>query len=109
MSRKTLFLIYHSLFHTVMRCGIIFWGNSCHSMHIFRIQKRVIRIIRGCGNGDSCSVLLKKIKILPLMSQYILPLLYLWFVVSVALSTIYNDVFLNYILTDILPQVPMAN
>jgi len=28
---------------------------------------------------------------------------------SVALSTVYIDVFLNYIRKDILPQVPMAN
>jgi len=54
MSHETLLLIYHSLFHIVMSYGIIFWGNSCHSMHIFQIQMRVIRIIRDCGNRDSC-------------------------------------------------------
>jgi len=32
MSHKTLVLIYHSLFHTVMSYGIIFGGNSCHSI-----------------------------------------------------------------------------
>jgi len=29
----------------------------------------------GCGNSDSCRILVKKQKILPPMSQYILPLL----------------------------------
>jgi len=62
MSHETLLLIYHSLFHTVMSYGIIFWGNSCHSMHIFQIQMRVIRIIRDCGNRDSCGILFKKTK-----------------------------------------------
>jgi hypothetical protein len=45
-----------------MSYGIIFWGNSCHSMHIFQIQKRVIRIIRGCGNRDCCRILFEKTK-----------------------------------------------
>jgi hypothetical protein len=38
------------------------------------MQKRVIRIITGCGNRDSCGILLKKLTSLPLMSQYILSL-----------------------------------
>jgi len=59
--------ICHFLFHTV----IIFLGNSCHSIQIFQMQKKVIRIIIGCGNSDSCRILFKKQKILPLMSQYI--------------------------------------
>jgi len=57
ISHKTLLLIYHSLFHTVRSYGIIFWGNSCHSIQIFQIQKRVIRIIMGCGTRDSCRIL----------------------------------------------------
>jgi hypothetical protein len=75
MSQKTLLLIYHSLFNTIMSYGIIFWGNSCHSIQIFRIQKRVNRIIMDCGNIDFCKILVQKLKILPFMSQYIHSLL----------------------------------
>jgi hypothetical protein len=57
-----------------MRYGIIFWGNACHSIQIFQMQKRIIRIIVGCGNSDSCRILLKK-KNFATMSQYILSLL----------------------------------
>ena len=39
MSHKTLVLNYHSLFHTVMSYGIIFWGNSCHSTQIFGCKR----------------------------------------------------------------------
>jgi len=40
------------------------------------MQKRVIIIIMGCANTDSFRILLKeKLKILPLMSQYIFSLL----------------------------------
>jgi len=45
ISHKTLLLIYHSLFYTVMSYRIIFLGNSCHSIKSFQMPKRVIRII----------------------------------------------------------------
>ena len=35
MSHKTLQLIYHFLFHTVMSYRIILWVSSCHSIQIF--------------------------------------------------------------------------
>ena len=71
ISHETLLLIYYSLF-TVMNYGI-FWRNSCHNIQIFQMQKRVIRIITGCGSKDSCRILFKKLKMLPLISQHILP------------------------------------
>jgi len=58
-----------------MSYGIIFWGNSLHSFIIFRLQKKVIRIMDGCGNRISCRSLLKKLQILPLKSQHMLSLL----------------------------------
>jgi len=67
-------MIYHSLFHAVMTYGIIFWGNSSHSIQIFRMQKKAIGIIMGCGNRESCSNLFKELNILQLMSQYIFSL-----------------------------------
>jgi hypothetical protein len=39
------------------------------------MQKRVIRVIMGCGCGESCRELLKELKILTLSSQYIFSLL----------------------------------
>jgi hypothetical protein len=51
--------------------GIVFWGNSPHSIHTFRLLERVIRIITNSRSRDSCRELFKKIKILPLKSQYI--------------------------------------
>jgi hypothetical protein len=54
--------------------GIIFWGNSSHSIPVFRLQKRVIRIITRSRPRDSCRQLFKKLGILPLISQYILSL-----------------------------------
>lgn len=75
LSLESLRMAYFSYFHSVMTYGIIFWGNSRHSSVIFRLQKRVIRIITGIRNRDSCREHFRTLKILPLQSQYILSLL----------------------------------
>jgi hypothetical protein len=71
MSQETLKMVYHAYFHSIMNYGLIFWGISSHSVNIFKIQKNIIRIIRGGISRD----LFKKLKILPLQQQYILSLL----------------------------------
>jgi len=43
LSISALKMIYHSLFHSIMSYGIMFWGKSPHSLVIFKMQKRVIR------------------------------------------------------------------
>jgi len=58
-----------------MTYWIILGGNSHYSNTIFRLQKRIIRIIVGLRSRDSCREHFKKLKILPLQSQYILSLL----------------------------------
>jgi hypothetical protein len=58
-----------------MSYGIIFWRNQSHSEKIFKIQKRVIRIITNSRARDSCRKLFKKLEVLPLHSQYIFSLL----------------------------------
>jgi len=42
MNTNTIIMIYHSLFHAVMTYGIIFWGNSSHSIQVFGMQKKNI-------------------------------------------------------------------
>jgi len=46
-----------------------------YSNTIFRLQKRIIRIIVGLRSRDSCREHFKKLKILPLQFQYMLSLL----------------------------------
>jgi hypothetical protein len=59
----------------VMSYGLYLWGNSLHSLKIFRMQKRIIRIMIGCNSRVSCMDLFRKLEILPLASQYILSLM----------------------------------
>jgi hypothetical protein len=54
--------------------GIIFWGSLPLSETIFKLQKRIVRIMMNVDNRQSCRDLLKKLSILPLHSQYILSL-----------------------------------
>jgi hypothetical protein len=65
MSLETLKIVYHSTFNSVINYGLPFWGISPHSKNIFRMHKRIVRIMLGCRNS------FKKLKILPLVSQFI--------------------------------------
>jgi len=78
LSLDSLKLIYYSYFHSILTYGIIFWGNTPHINAIFRMQKRIVRIMVGVRNRDSCRQNFKRLKILPLQSQYLLSLLFLW-------------------------------
>jgi hypothetical protein len=75
MSIITLINVYYSYFHSVMTYGLIYWGNSLHADMIFKMQKRVIKLMKGCGYMESCREFFKEMKILPLKSQYIYSLM----------------------------------
>jgi hypothetical protein len=55
----------------------MFWGNSSDADRVFKLQKRVIRIMEGCGYRDSCREHYRDMYILPLRSQYIYSLMML--------------------------------
>jgi hypothetical protein len=75
LSQDSLKMVYYSYFHSTMTYGLIFWGDSHYNNILFRLQKRIIRISVGIRGRDSCREHFKKLKILPLQSQYILSLL----------------------------------
>jgi hypothetical protein len=75
MPIETLKIVYYSYFHSLLTYGIIFWGNSSFRMQIFRIQKRIIRVMSGLRPWDSCRDAFRDWRILPLQSQYIFSLL----------------------------------
>lgn len=70
-SQETLEMVCYSYFHSIMNYGLIFWGNSSYSIYIFRLQKRIIRIIMGGRTKDSSREIFKILNILPLQSQHI--------------------------------------
>jgi hypothetical protein len=62
-------ILSFSYVQSIMTRGIIFWGNSPYSINIFRIQKRIIRIITNSGKRCACMKLFKKLKISPLYAE----------------------------------------
>jgi hypothetical protein len=75
VSQQMLKAIYYSHFHTIILYGLMFWGNSAHSARVFRMQKRIIRIMTGSRSRDSCRKLFGHFNILPLPSLYIISIL----------------------------------
>jgi len=62
LSLDSLKLIYYFYFHSILSYGIIFWGNTPYSNVIFKMQKKIIRIMTGIKNRDSCREYFKKLK-----------------------------------------------
>jgi hypothetical protein len=75
MSPNVLRSTYYSYAHSIMSYGLIFWGNSTDSNNIFKIHKRLIRIITNSNKNAPYRKLFKSLNILPLQSQYIYSIL----------------------------------
>jgi len=71
MSLDVLRSTYFSYVHSIISYGIIFWGNSSNSGEIFKIQKRIVRIITNSSKNASCRQLFEELHIVPIQSQYI--------------------------------------
>ena len=52
-------MVYFAYTHSVFQYGIIFWGNSTHVHQLFKLQKRVVRVLSGVGLRSSCRSLLE--------------------------------------------------
>ena len=72
-------MIYFSYVHSVMIYDIIFFGGGgrklSYSSNIFKIQKRIIRVITNSGSRDYCPGLFQKLNILLSPAQCVFSLL----------------------------------
>jgi hypothetical protein len=66
MPTETLKMVYYSYFYSLLTYGIIFWASASFSEQIFRIQKRIIRVMNGLQTRDSCRDAFRDSGILPL-------------------------------------------
>lgn len=71
-NESTLLSVYHAYVGSVLKYGILFWGNSTNRELALKAQKKCIRSISGLGQMDSCRQVFKRLKILTLPSIYIL-------------------------------------
>jgi len=67
---NTLKTIYNPLFHSIIKCGIIF-GVTHPTVEIFTLKRKIIRIIACAQLRTSCPSLFKQLEILPVPCQYI--------------------------------------
>jgi hypothetical protein len=75
LNLEALKMAYFSFAHSILSYGIIILGSSSYSKIIFKVQKRITRIIINVDSRTSCRNLFKQLNILPLQSQYIFSLM----------------------------------
>lgn len=68
---KTRLMIYYAYFYSLIQYGIELWGSSCEINNIFKIQKRIIRLITFSHSRVSCKPLLIELGLLSIPSLYI--------------------------------------
>jgi hypothetical protein len=54
LSQESVRMVYFSYFHSIMTYRLVFWGNSYHSNTVIKLQKRIIRIVVGIRDRESC-------------------------------------------------------
>jgi hypothetical protein len=59
VSPNTLKTVYYSYFNAIIHYDLPFWGNSPRAIKIFKMQKRIVRILMGCNNRVHVRIYLK--------------------------------------------------
>jgi hypothetical protein len=75
LTTDALKLLYYAHVHSIMSYGVIFWGKSSGARRVFKLQKRIVRIIANKKPRDSCREVFKNMRINTLYSQYIYSLI----------------------------------
>jgi hypothetical protein len=88
VSQESMKMFYYSFAHSLLSYDIIFWGNGPHNENIFKIPKRILRVMTRSGRLDSCRGLFKKLHILPLQSQHIFLYFFLLLKIGIILDLI---------------------
>jgi len=66
MSTHMLWSIYFAYFQSRLWNRILFWGSDGETVQVFRLQKKMIRVITGEHKRESCTHIFKKFRILTL-------------------------------------------
>lgn len=71
VNRNSVITAYHGYVASILRYGLIFWGNSTDIQHVLRSQKRCIRSICNIRMTESCKPYFRELNILTVISMYI--------------------------------------
>ena len=75
MSTQMIWSTYFANFQSGLRYGIMFWGGDKKYTKIFRLQKKIIRLITDTHKRESCRPIFRRYQILMLASLYIFEIL----------------------------------
>ncbi len=67
--------VYHGYVESILSYGIVLWGQASGVKAVFRLQKRIVRIMTDSHFRASCKPLFKNKKILTLPALYIYEIL----------------------------------
>jgi hypothetical protein len=62
MSLKTLKMVYHSYFNSIINCGLPFWGHSPKSIKIYRMQNYILELCWVADGGTLAELYLENWK-----------------------------------------------
>lgn len=82
---------YFAYFESIVRYGLLIWGNSSKIEEILLLQKKAVRILAGAQPLDHCKPLFIKLKIQTVINLYIFNL------ISYAITNVYRFSFQNHI------------
>ena len=68
---KTLIVVYHANFESLIRYGVVFYGGGVEFNKLFKIQKRIVRIMLHMKFLDSCRGKFRSINVLMAYGLYI--------------------------------------
>ena len=83
--------VYFAYYYSLVKYGIICWGNVSVSNKVFVLQKKIIRIMIGVGPSHTCRGLFKKLNVLPIPCVYIFTLM-MFFINNVEKFQTYSSV-----------------
>jgi hypothetical protein len=66
LTTEDLKIVYFAYVHSIITCGLAFWGNATNSKNAFIVQKRIIRNIMNVNPKASCRGLFRRLNILPI-------------------------------------------
>lgn len=69
--RSTILAAYHAYIASILRYGLILWGNSVDAHKVFVCQKKCVRAICGIPPYETCRHIFKQLNLLTLPSLYI--------------------------------------
>lgn len=75
VNKETILQIYYAYVYSRMKYAIGFWGSSNEMLRVFRLQKRIVRVMCKAGYRVHCKPFFQQLNLITLPGLYILEVL----------------------------------